>query len=52
MRFDLADGFPTVTTKKLFLKAIVYELLWFLKATPMYRYLLRAHPSIKAEIAV
>ena len=31
MRFDLAAGFPLVTTKKLFVKAIVYELLWFLR---------------------
>ena len=39
MRFDLADGFPMVTTKKLFTRAIVHELLWFLKGDTNIRYL-------------
>ena len=39
MRFDLAEGFPLVTTKKVFTKAIIYELLWFLKGESNIRYL-------------
>lgn len=39
MRFDLNDGFPMVTTKKLHLKSIVYELLWFLKGETNIEYL-------------
>lgn len=49
LRFDLSEGFPLLTTKKMFTKGVIYELLWFLKGNSNIRYLVKNGVNIWNE---
>jgi len=52
MRFDLSEGFPVITTKKLHLRSIIHELLWFLKGDSNIEYLKETRgPTTRANWA-
>ncbi len=49
LKFDLSSGFPLLTTKKMFIKGIIYELLWFIKGDSNIRYLIKNGVNIWNE---